>query len=121
MRSTTLETITPPAALQVEAGGRVVRSAEQEPPGSAELIGLGAAVIILLVAFGSVVAMAVHAKRFASGASSAAADLGIRYHLQGLTDFPKVKGAAFIATADGRNKLGVTALRIETAALPHFL
>src|SRR3990170_2294570 len=42
--------------LQVEAGGQVVRSAEQEPPGGAELIGLAAAIVILLIAFGSVVA-----------------------------------------------------------------
>lgn len=43
-------------SIQVEAGGQVVRASEQEPPGSAELIGLSAAVIILLLAFGSVVA-----------------------------------------------------------------
>jgi RND superfamily putative drug exporter len=44
--------------LQVEAGGQVVRVAEREPPGSTELVGLVAAVVILLIAFGSVVAMA---------------------------------------------------------------
>ena len=43
--------------LQVEATGRVIRNLEMELPGSAELFGLGAAVIILLIAFGSVVAM----------------------------------------------------------------
>ena len=43
--------------FQVEAGGQVVRHAEQEPPGRSELIGLAAAVVILLIAFGSVVAM----------------------------------------------------------------
>lgn len=43
--------------LQVEAGGPVMRKAEMEPPGSAEIVGIGAAVVILLVAFGSVVAM----------------------------------------------------------------
>ena len=41
--------------LQVELGGDVF--AEQAPPGTSELIGLVAAVLILLVAFGSVVAM----------------------------------------------------------------
>ena len=41
--------------LQVELGGDVF--AEQEPPGTSELAGLIAAVFILLVAFGSVVAM----------------------------------------------------------------
>jgi len=45
--------------LQVEAGGEVIRAAEREPPGSSELIGLAAAVIILLIAFGSVIAMGI--------------------------------------------------------------
>jgi RND superfamily putative drug exporter len=43
--------------FQVEAGGRVVWAGEREEPGRSELIGLSAAVIILLIAFGSVVAM----------------------------------------------------------------
>jgi hypothetical protein len=59
---------------------------------------------------GAVVAMATHARWSRGSASSAAADLGIRFHLQGLTDFPGAEDAAFIATADERNKLGVTAL-----------
>src|SRR5207245_2106327 len=41
----------------VEAGGFIVQRAERNPPGRTELIGIGAAVIILLLAFGSVVAM----------------------------------------------------------------
>jgi RND superfamily putative drug exporter len=45
------------AEFQVEAGGSVVRRAERERPGRSELIGLASAVVILLVAFGSVVAM----------------------------------------------------------------
>lgn len=45
--------------FQVEVGGQVVRASEQEPPGSAELIGLAAAVIILLFAFGSLFAAGV--------------------------------------------------------------
>ena len=44
--------------LQIEAGGPVVQVAERVPPGSSEIIGLAAAVVILLIAFGSVVAMA---------------------------------------------------------------
>ena len=43
--------------FQVEAGGFIVQRAERNPPGRTELIGIGAAVIILLLAFGSVVAM----------------------------------------------------------------
>ena len=59
---------------------------------------------------GAALAMAVHAKSSGKSASLAAADHAIRFHLQGLTDFPGVDGAAFIATADRTNKLGVTAL-----------
>jgi RND superfamily putative drug exporter len=43
--------------LRVEAGGPVVQFNEQAPPGQSEGFGLAAAVIILLIAFGSVVAM----------------------------------------------------------------
>jgi putative drug exporter of the RND superfamily len=43
--------------LVIEAGGQVVQSNEIEPPGTSEVIGLVAAVFILLIAFGSVVAM----------------------------------------------------------------
>lgn len=59
---------------------------------------------------GAVVAMAVHAKWSGGSASRAAADLGVRFHLQGLAPIPVAEGAGFIATADERNKLGVTAL-----------
>ena len=45
------------AGFQVEAEGAVVRLAEREPPGSSEIIGISAAIIILLLAFGSIVAM----------------------------------------------------------------
>src|SRR5574341_2062094 len=45
--------------FQVEAGGPLMRHIEQEPPGSSDIIGLTAAVFILLIAFGSVVAMGV--------------------------------------------------------------
>jgi len=45
------------SSLQVELGGGVASVAEQEEPGSSELLGIVAAVFILLIAFGSVVAM----------------------------------------------------------------
>ena len=45
--------------LVVEAGGQVVAVTEQSEPGTSELYGVGAAIIILLIAFGSVVAMGV--------------------------------------------------------------
>jgi putative drug exporter of the RND superfamily len=43
--------------LQVELGGEVVARALQQPQGPAELIGLLAAIVILFVAFGSLLAM----------------------------------------------------------------
>jgi RND superfamily putative drug exporter len=43
--------------FQVEGGGPVIERFEGEPPGSSEAIGISAAVIILLLAFGSLVAM----------------------------------------------------------------
>ncbi len=45
------------AGLRVEVGGQVISSSEQAVPASSELVGLAAAVVIMLVAFGSVVAM----------------------------------------------------------------
>lgn len=65
---------------------------------------------------GASLAMATHARVSGRSASLAAADSAIRFHLQGLQDFPGVEGAAFIATADGRHKLGVTALFSLTLA-----
>lgn len=59
---------------------------------------------------GATAAMATDARTSGGAASAAAADLAIRYHLQGLTQVPGAEGSAFIATADGSNKLGVTAL-----------
>jgi hypothetical protein len=59
---------------------------------------------------GAAAAMAMYARRSGSSAARAAADRAIRFHLQGLTAFPGVEDAAFIAVADGTNKLGVTAL-----------
>ena len=59
---------------------------------------------------GAAYAMAVHARRSGKSGPRAAADLAIRYHLQGLTDVPGLDDAAFLATADGTHKLGVTAL-----------
>jgi RND superfamily putative drug exporter len=43
--------------LQIEFGGSVIQFAQFEPPGGAEAVGLFAAVIILLITFGSLLAM----------------------------------------------------------------
>jgi putative drug exporter of the RND superfamily len=45
--------------FQVELGGQVVAASEQHPPGTSEALGVIAAVVILLVTFGSVIAMGV--------------------------------------------------------------
>ncbi len=45
------------AGVQVEVGGELAQAAEQPEAKAAELLGLGMAVIILLIAFGSVLAM----------------------------------------------------------------
>ncbi len=47
------------SGLHLEIGGPVVRGGERSPPGRAEVIGLAAASVILLIAFGSVVSMGV--------------------------------------------------------------
>jgi putative drug exporter of the RND superfamily len=43
--------------LQIEFGGNVIQFSEFEPPGGAEFVGLLAAIIILLITFGSLLAM----------------------------------------------------------------
>ncbi|MDE2967017.1 MAG: MMPL family transporter [Chloroflexota bacterium] len=43
-------------ALQVDFGGLPVREYETEPPGTAELVGIGAALLILIIGFGSIFA-----------------------------------------------------------------
>jgi RND superfamily putative drug exporter len=44
-------------AVHVEVGGQIVSAAEQPETGTAELIGIGAAIVILFLVFGSLVAM----------------------------------------------------------------
>jgi len=59
---------------------------------------------------GALAAMAMHARWSGRSASEGATDLGLRHHLTGLREVPGVAEAAFIATPDGANPLGVTAL-----------
>lgn len=59
---------------------------------------------------GATLAMTVHARLSGQEATLKAADAALQIHLRGLTALPGHDAAAFIATADGRNKLGVTAL-----------
>ena len=59
---------------------------------------------------GAAAAIAEFSGRTKRSAATASTDAAIRFHLQGLTKFPGSQDASFIATADGKNKLGVTAL-----------
>ncbi len=59
---------------------------------------------------GTVSAMAWHAAYSKRSASRAAADLGLRRLLTWKVDVPEPAGVSFLATPDGLNKLGVTAL-----------
>ena len=43
--------------FEVELGGQVITAGEQAPPSTSEALGIAAAIVILLLAFGSVVAM----------------------------------------------------------------
>ena len=45
------------SGLQIELGGELPTAATNQPPGGQEVIGLAAAVIVLMLAFGSVIAM----------------------------------------------------------------
>src|SRR5205823_9280011 len=45
------------SGLDVELGGQVIEQAQFQPPGATEAIGIGAAIVILLLSFGSVLAM----------------------------------------------------------------
>lgn len=58
---------------------------------------------------GAAVALAVHAQG-GKDASKAAARRAIQFHLHGVTPLSQVENASFVATADGKNSLGVTAL-----------
>lgn len=73
--------------LTVEVGGNVIEQTEQEGPGASEIVGITAAAVILLVAFGSLVAMGVPiiAALFSLGAAIAL--LGIMARFLSLTDF----------------------------------
>ncbi len=66
---------------------------------------------------GATVAMATHAAWSGKSASLAAANMAIRFHMKGVTNIPGAHQAAFLATADGKHKLGVTALFCQALAV----
>ncbi|HLZ71913.1 MAG TPA: MMPL family transporter [Dehalococcoidia bacterium] len=73
--------------LTVEAGGQVVEATETEPPGSTEAIGLLGAVFILLIAFGSVVAMGLPLATALVGIGSAFALVAFSAHFLSFPTF----------------------------------
>jgi len=68
---------------------------------------------------GAAVAVAAYADASGRPSARAAADLAVAYHLKGLRDVPGRSDAAYIATADDKNKLGVTALLTLALAEQH--
>jgi RND superfamily putative drug exporter len=85
--------------LTVEAGGQVVEFNEGAPPGASEAIGVVAAIFILLVAFGSVVAMGLPLATAIFGLLASFALIGLGAHL---LDFP-----IFITSFAGMIGIGV--------------
>jgi RND superfamily putative drug exporter len=73
--------------LQVEMGGQAIQVMEQTTPGAAELIGLAAAMLILLLTFGSVVAMGLPILTALFGLGVGLSLLGLLSHTIDTADF----------------------------------
>ncbi len=86
--------------LRVLAGGDPVRQVEQEPGGTAEMIGLLAAIVVLLVMFGSVVAMSMPVVTAIVALGTALSLVTLGTHVFDTPDFAPVL-AAMIGLAVG--------------------
>ena len=75
--------------LIVEAGGPVIEDTERGGLGSTELIGIVAAAIILLIAFGSIVAMGVPIVTALFGLGGAIAGLGVLASFMDMSSFTR--------------------------------
>jgi RND superfamily putative drug exporter len=73
--------------LTVEGGGQVIEQGERSGVGSTELIGVAAAAIILLIAFGSIVAMGVPIVTALFGLGGAVAGLGVMARFMNMSSF----------------------------------
>lgn len=82
--------------LNVEVGGRAAESAERQAPGASEAIGLIAAIVVLLIAFGSVVAMGLPLATALVGLGASFALIGL---LANVLDLPR--GATTLASMIG--------------------
>jgi RND superfamily putative drug exporter len=82
-----------PAGVQVELGGTVVRFSDQEQGGFQEGVGVLAAIVILLVAFGSVIAMGLPIMTAIFGLLIGIGGIGLFAHLVNIPEFaPQLAG-----------------------------
>jgi RND superfamily putative drug exporter len=79
--------------LAVELGGKAISDTEQAPVSSASVIGLGAAAVILLVAFGSLFAMALPIATAVAGVGSGLMVMAPLSHLMSVTGIAPILGA----------------------------
>ena len=73
--------------LQVELGGQAIALTERKPPGATELIGISAAVVILLLTFGSLLAMGLPIGTALFGLGVGLSLLGLLSHALDTADF----------------------------------
>jgi len=88
-----LADITDTEQVTVEAGGPVIELAEEAEPGGSELIGLSAAIIILLIAFGSLLAMGLPIVTALFGIGVGLATISLLGHLLDVPSFAPQIGA----------------------------
>ncbi|MFN8174237.1 MAG: MMPL family transporter [Solirubrobacteraceae bacterium] len=74
-------------ALQVELGGQAVERTEQAPPAATEAIGLAAAIVVLLITFGSLVAMGLPVLTALFGLGTGLAIVGALSNAVDMADF----------------------------------
>src|SRR5580698_7876640 len=79
--------------LAVELGGKAISNTEQAPLSSASAIGVGAAAVILLVAFGSLFAMALPIVTAVAGVGSGLMLMAPLSHLTSVTGIAPILGA----------------------------
>ncbi len=82
----TAEAVRSPA-LQVELGGQAIKQAEQTSLGFATAVGLSAAVVVLLLTFGSLLAMGLPIVTALFGLGAGLGVIGLASHLVDMVDF----------------------------------
>jgi RND superfamily putative drug exporter len=75
------------ATLQVELGGQAIEQAQQSSLGFATLVGIGAAIVILLISFGSVTAMGLPIATALLGLGAGLGLIGLASQLMEMADF----------------------------------